>query len=756
MSRGRISRAPLLLSVVFLIWTGGGISRAAAAAPEVGAVWSASVTASSAVLHAEVNPKGLKTQYHFDYVADAVYLANLNAVPPRDPFTGAARVPVGSEANITASFSFEEVLQHIGGLAPDTGYRYRIVTANSSGATVGPTRELFTQTSVTTFVLPDNRGWEMVSPVEKNGGEIPGPGGTLGGGVLQAAAQGGAITYSSTSSFADAEGAFGASQYIGRRQGSGWAAENITLPMVSGGYDIAGTPYQLFSPDLNLGLVVNGRHCRSTGDSCPVPNPAPDGTDAPAGYLDYYLREAVSGAFEALLGESDLANQAVSPENFDVVFAGAAPSLNHVVLSTCAALTANSIAIPTGVDSCDVGSPNLYEWSSAGLRLVNLLPGAGIGTPGAELAAQGAAVSADGERVYWVDGASGSLLLREGDERTILVDPVGSFETASTDGSIAFFSKASHLYRFNAATESSQDLTPGGNLAGVLGSSADGSSVYYLTGSGLFRWHSGSTAPVAAGADPSSYPPSTGTARVSADGEKLLFMSASDLTGYESLGETQVYLYDAVAAKVRCVSCNPSGQRPEGSASLPGAIANGIGAGATQVYKPRVLTSDGKRVFFNSEDSLIPQDSNHEEDVFEWRAQGTDGCARSNGCIGPISSGRGVNGATFIDASANGTDAFFLTDASLVKQDLGALDIYDARVGGGFPEPVPPIPCVGDSCQVLPPPPEDPEPGTGFFTDDANPPLKFQQKHRKKHGKKRHRQKQRHHSSKTKAKGGRR
>jgi hypothetical protein len=164
----------------------------------------------------------------------------------------------------------------------------------------------------------------------------------------------------------------------------------------------------------------------------------------------------------------------------------------------------------------------------------------------------------------------------------------------------------------------------------------------------------------------------------------------------------------------------------------------------TQAYKPRVLSSDGKRFFFNSEDTLIPQDGNHEEDVFEWEAQGVGGCARANGCIGPISSGRGADGATFVDASADGSDAFFLTDDSLVKQDLGGLDIYDARVGGGFPEPVAPIPCVGDACQVLPPPPEDPTPGTGFFTEDGNPALQFQverlRKHRK-HHKKHHRKK---------------
>ena len=57
---------------------------------------------------------------------------------------------------------------------------------------MGPTRSLRTDESAPVFSLPDNRGWEMVSPTEKNGGEIQGFGGMFGGGVLQAAAQGGA------------------------------------------------------------------------------------------------------------------------------------------------------------------------------------------------------------------------------------------------------------------------------------------------------------------------------------------------------------------------------------------------------------------------------------------------------------------------------------------------------------------------------------------------------------------------------------
>ncbi|HET9153684.1 MAG TPA: hypothetical protein VFN85_06185 [Solirubrobacterales bacterium] len=736
MSRGRIgARGALLLSVSALIWAGGA-TPAGAATPVVSATWATSVTASSAVLHAEVNPEGLKTQYHFDYIDAAAYQANLEA--GRDGFAGAARVPVATEGNIPASLSVEEVLQHVGGLLAETVYHYRIVTANSSGSAVGPPREFFTQTAISTFVLPDDRGWEMVSPAEKNGGEVQGVGGTAAGGVLQAAAQGGAITYSSTSSFAEAQGAFGASQYIARRQGSGWLTENITLPMVSGGYGLSGVPYQLFSPGLERGLVINGRRCRVTGEDCPVPNPPVAGTDAPAGYLDYYLRDDATGGFEALLGESELSNQPVSAENFEVAFVGAAPDLGHVVLSTCAALTADAIAVPTGEDSCDAGSPNLYEWSGAGLRLINVLPGDSTGTPGAKLAAQGAAVSSDGNRVYWIDLATGALFLREVGAGTILVDPAGTFETASADGSIAFFSKSGHLYRFNAETEASQDLTPAGGLEGVLGASEDGSYVYYLTSSGLHLWHNGSTALIASGADPSSYPPATGTARVSSDGRQLVFMSSSSLTSYENLGDMEVYLYDAGAGKITCVSCNPTGQRPEGAASIPGAAANGEGPQATDVYKPRVLSSDGSRIFFDSSDALIPQDTNHEVDVYEWEAQGVGGCGRNNGCIGPISSGRGADGATFVDASVDGSDAFFLTDASLVSQDGGGLDVYDARVGGGFPEPVPPLACVGDNCQVLPPPPEDPTPGTGFFTDEGNPPLSFPKTHKKKHRKRHH------------------
>ncbi len=49
--------------------------------------------------------------------------------------------------------------------------------------------------------------------------------------------------------------------------------------------------------------------------------------------------------------------------------------------------------------------------------------------------------------------------------------------------------------------------------------------------------------------------------------------------------------------------------------------------------------------------------------------------------------------------------------------------------------------CVGDSCQSLPPEPEDPTPAT-LVPNSGNPPLRFSEPH--KHGKKKKRGKQHH------------
>ena len=580
--------------------------------------------------------------------------------------------------------------------------------------------------------LIDNRGWELVSPPNKNGGQVDPPGTIAGGGVLQAAAAGDAVTYSSKASFGpDAAGAPPASQYVSRRGAGEWTTQNITVPILSGSYDLVddeGTPYQLFSTDLSRALLLNGNHCRGEATGCAVANPPLPGTDAPAGYQNYYLREG--GAFEALIGSGDVAGRGLDPASFDLRLAGASPDLGTVILSTCSPLT------DAAADGCGAGEPNLYRWSKSTGALTLINP-----VPGAELAAQSGAVSAAGSRVYWRDTDSGNLYLWEGGTSTQVDGAAGgggAFETASSDGAVAFYTKAGHLWRHTAGT--STDLTPGGGVLGVLGASSSGSVVYFQDAGGLRRWSAGSTtmvAPGAAAAAPSTYPPTTGRARVSDDGTKLLFVSDESLTGYNNLDkytglpDSQVFLFDATADKLTCVSCHPQGKRPIGPSTIPGAVANGTAPGSIASYKPRALSANGRRVFFDSGDALVVTDANSKPatgagipDVYEWEAQGEGTCTAAAGCIGIISSGPSTDGATFADASANGTDVYFLTEASLVEGDRGAFDLYDARVDGGFPIPPQPIPCEGDACQLLPTAPLDPSLGT-LREGLGNPPVTY-------------------------------
>jgi hypothetical protein len=691
----RLITAAAMAAVAAALWVP---AAQAAGAPVIAGAWAANVSASAADLLGQVNPNGFATSARVEYLPAAAYEANLNAVPPRDPFSGASRSPQSGvalgagEAGVTFS-------RHLGFLSASTPYRYRVVATNAEGTLNGPPRLLTTTETAPTFSLPDDRGWELVSPADKNGGEVAGPGELFGGGAIQAAALGGAIAYGSSASFAGGAGSPGASQYIARRTGSGWATENVTLPTLAGAYGDSpdGVPFQLFSGDLGRALIATPQRCEE--DPCP---------------RSYTLRPS-SGALAA------------SPLSPDMRLAGASPDLSASVLSSCKALTANATEIP-GVGDCDPSFPNLYRWTGASLTAINLLPGAPTTTPGAELAAPAGAVSPDGSRVYFT--VAGALYLREGNE-TVLIDAAASFETASANGALAFFTKAGHLYRYEAATKASADLTPGGEVEGVLGASPDGAYLYYLTPAGLYLHRNGAATKAAAGAEAANYPPATGTARVAANGN-LAFLAAAPLTDFDNNAHPQAYLYSPATATLTCASCNPSGARATGPAVVPGARANGTAPTATRAYKPRALSASGERLFFESPDPLVASDTNAARDVYQWQAQGAGSCQKPGGCIALISDGRAPGGARFIDASADGSEAYFLTAASLVAADPGLNDLYVARVGGGFADPDRPIACLGDACQPVPSAPDDPLPGTLLPRAEGNPPLSIKKAKAKK------------------------
>ncbi len=93
----------------------------------------------------------------------------------------------------------------------------------------------------------------------------------------------------------------------------------------------------------------------------------------------------------------------------------------------------------------------------------------------------------------------------------------------------------------------------------------------------------------------------------------------------------------------------------------------------------------------------------------------------NEGCLALISSGRDPADVRFIDASANGNDVFFATGLSLLSSDPGLIDVYDARVNGGFPAPPPPPQiCQGEACQAPGPAPQAPTPSSQSYSGPGN------------------------------------
>ena len=113
--------------------------------------------------------------------------------------------------------------------------------------------------------------------------------------------------------------------------------------------------------------------------------------------------------------------------------------------------------------------------------------------------------------------------------------------------------------------------------------------------------------------------------------------------------------------------------------------------------RPRFLSPDGK-VFFSTAEALLPQDRNGVLDAYEYDV--------STGRVSLISTGKGSDPATFVEASASGDDVFFVTRQRLTASDQDDLvDLYDARDGDAVPDEAPPTAkpaCEGEACQPLP------------------------------------------------------
>ncbi len=156
-------------------------------------------------------------------------------------------------------------------LTPDTDYEFRFFAhSNGGGPTEGPVGAFHTYPLPTpaktdcpnqTFrtgpsaSLPDCRAYELVSPPQKNGGEVLTP---LEG-LTEAATDGDSLTFASTTAFSEPQAAPLYNQYLSQRGAEGWLTRSISAPRSTVGLpekENLLTHYKIFSEDLCSGWFL--------------------------------------------------------------------------------------------------------------------------------------------------------------------------------------------------------------------------------------------------------------------------------------------------------------------------------------------------------------------------------------------------------------------------------------------------------------------------------------------------------------------
>lgn len=727
----------------------------------------------------KVNPNFDPTTYRFEYVTKAQFEAS--------EFAGAAEAPVGGAAAGSGS-SEVEVEAEAGGLQPNTEYVLRLVATNASGDAASLPVSFRTYAAPTSG-LPDGRAYEQVTPataLEKNAVSMNGDKRN----ESYATPSGDAVTYGSVTGAGETASGNLFPLYITRRGANSWSSVGFNPPASTGTIDLA----LGFTEDLSGGYTV-------------------DFTPGVTGGI--YLYEPAADRLVTISTAPGLRTKQAYEASLVAESAGG----NVVTFESRAKLT------PDGTE----GKPNVYAWSksSGKLQLVGILPdgtpmeGAFGGpwdyvnySPGFGGAVRSyytqSSLSRDGSKAFFTAEDGRQLYMREdptsptgtttlisGSQKTNGTGPNGtdpngpqpakfleatpsgryvffmSQEALTNDANTGSFDEGQDLYRYDTATGDLIDLAPepegaGTEAFGLIGTSTDGSYVYFVAGAALapgasqyeqniYLWHQGEpiqyVATLVYGGEPdeenfmnTKYRANTRgqkAARVTPDGRTLLFSSQFQ-PGLNETYKSAIFRWELGGNGVNCVSCNPTGLQQSFYASLQ-QTPDPISTPPSRSISTRNLSSDGKRVFFSTSESLVPNDVNGVEDVYEWEANGKGSCAsegQNGGCISLISTGTSPENSYISDISESGDDVFFFTAQRLVGQDKDDLyDEYDARVGGGLASqnPTPVRPCEGEACLGAGTAPTAAQPrGTSTFAGSGNEKPKKHKKKHKKHSKKKH------------------
>ena len=402
-------------------------------------------------------------------------------------------------------------------------YHYRVLASNGHGSSEGP-EQTFKTRGNGTFVLPDGRQWQMVSPPAKLGALIePIGGGGDKEGLIQAAADGDAISYLATSpTEPNPAGTDNYVQLFSSLGAAGWQTRDLTLPhaastevSVGGGYE-----YRGFSEDLTqAGVQPFGPFTPCTNEhGAPQPCLSPAASEQTA-----FLQSTETGLFTPLVtGCPSVKEQAEGhpcpkavEEHADVPpgsvfgqgtciasnpcgppFDGASPDYSHVIVGS--------------LEEWNTGAPPAEQ-----LRQVSLLPpngaeevlSAGRAALGNGLTRDGGtnvrrAVSTDGSRVVW-EGEGQQLYLRvnatmpqspiSGGRCAVAADActlevgVGEYQTANSEDTRIFYTAGGGLYEYDLEAPEGHRVSEiaGGIIGAVIGASENGSYLYFVSNAKL-------------------------------------------------------------------------------------------------------------------------------------------------------------------------------------------------------------------------------------------------------------------------------
>jgi hypothetical protein len=465
-----------------------------ATAPAISGEEASSVGPAGATVKGQIDPDGLLTSYHLEYVSEGQFLAH--------EWAEAMRIP-NPDGELPASDTPVLLSESLGGLQPNTTYHFRFSATNTLGIVSGSNEELTTSSAVvaTSSALPDGRVDELVTTAG-NQGEPYVPVTPTGPPYsyktkqpFQAAADGDAVAYMGEPADAGGSGNIGSgegNQWLAKRTASGWVTNVIT----PGGSEPE-SAYQAFSENLSVGFLQTSLHPALATD-------APAGEDCEV----LYARDDETGTYRPLFTGADVTEDCGGP-----LFAGASEGDSHVIFQSTAPLTPSAVEateVPKGHNGehegsetkgnvCDYGC-NLYESSGeSDLTLVNVLPGPQQETvPNATFggyagehgfeASFSNAISSNGARIFWTDTQEvkngtpdpdfDHVYVLENGKEEVQVSGAGEAEywTATPDGRYAYYTEGGELWRFDTSTEAGSEprkalasLGLNGENAGVLG-----------------------------------------------------------------------------------------------------------------------------------------------------------------------------------------------------------------------------------------------------------------------------------------------